>query len=500
MKHHHNIDELREALADKRGRIALSRRGFLQGAGVMAAGAAAAGMIAGCSPQTEGSSNASDPCGGEAMATTGSTAAATGNEGKTMGEVLGAGWLGEEPEIAEDEIASVQEADIIVCGAGHAGTATARRARAGAKVIVVEMQPEDTFQRARQRHRPSELFLAARSSRHSGVFGCDFMNKYQMPAPAVCSRRCSPSSPIAPARPDWFIDGALRPRDELIPSTGPLSGVQLQEGPFTSYVGTCQFGGSAGMTDAVKRSQEKAKAAGAQFVYGQAAVRLVHNEDGTEVTGVIAKDSNSGEYTQYNGRAVVLACGDIGSNSAMYNAICRENYELGEYKDCSAMSGRDGSGIAMAMRIGAKVEIASGGDMGSHAFIPLSPMEGVECLWLNKYGERYCNEAFGGPLLSGCAGAREPGDRAYLVWGNDWQEVFLNQLAGHLAPKEWDADAIANVKSYMDAAVGSAPRATTPRQIPLLRRHLGGVVRLHGYGRGREGQHPRRYREVERRP
>ena len=119
------------------------------------------------------------------------------------------------------------------------------------------------------------------------------------------------------------------------------------------------------------------------------------------------------------------------------------------------MSGRDGSGIAMAMRIGAKVEIATGGDMGSHAFIPLSPMEGVECLWLNKYGERYCNEAFGGPLLSGCAGAREPGDRAYLVWGNDWQEVFLNQLAGHLAPKEWDADAIANVKSYMDAAVGS---------------------------------------------
>ena len=184
-------------------------------------------------------------------------------------------------------------------------------------------------------------------------------------------------------------------------------------------------------------------------------MRLVHNEDGTEVTGVIAKDSNSGEYHQYNGGAVVLACGDIGSNSAMYNAICRENYELGEYADCAAMSGRDGSGIAMAMRIGAKVEIATGGDMGSHAFIPLSPMEGVECLWLNKYGERYCNEAFGGPLLSGCAGAREPGDRAYLIWGGDWNEVFLNQLAGHLAPKEWDEETIANVQATMEAAVGS---------------------------------------------
>ncbi len=166
------------------------------------------------------------------------------------------------------------------------------------------------------------------------------------------------------------------------------------------------------------------------------------------------KDAN-GEYIQYNGDAVVLACGDIGSNSAMYNAICRENYELGEYKDCAAMSGRDGSGIAMGMRIGAKVEIATGGDMGSHAFIPLSPMEGIECLWLNKYGERYCNEAFGGPLLSGCAGAREPGDRAYLIWGGDWKEVFLNQLAGHLAPKEWDAETVANMEATMEAAIGS---------------------------------------------
>lgn len=105
-------------------------------------------------------------------------------------------------------------------------------------------------------------------------------------------------------------------------------------------------------------------------------MRLVHNEDGTEVTGLIAKDSNTGEYHQYNGDAVVLACGDIGSNSAMYNAICRENYELGEYKDCAAMSGRDGSGIAMGMRIGAKVEIATGGDHGQPCLHPAVPHGG----------------------------------------------------------------------------------------------------------------------------
>lgn len=452
--HHENGGQ--EAFADLRGRIALSRRNFLTGAGVIAMGAASAGMIAGCSPQATGETAAAEGTG--AMAETGA-AAATGNQGKTMGEVLGAGWLGEEPVIADDEIASVSDADIIVCGAGHAGTAVARRAsELGKSVIVVEMQPEDTFSALGNDigHLNSSWQLDRVGIPEYSVV--DFMNEYQMYAagrtqPTLLSQFANRSGEAL----DWFIDGYTEAeKDELIPLNWPVvDGYNYKKNGFTSYVGTCQFGGSVGMTDAVKRSQDKARAAGAQFVFGQAAVRLVHNDEGTEVTGVIAKDSGSGEYHQYNGGAVVLACGDIGSNSAMYNAICRENYELGEYADCAAMSGRDGSGIAMAMRIGAKVEIATGGDMGSHAFIPLSPMEGIECLWLNKYGERYCNEAFGGPLLSGCAGAREPGDRAYLIWGADWKEVFLNQLAGHLAPKEWDDEAIANVQATMEAAVGS---------------------------------------------
>ena len=456
MKNHHESNSAADEISALRGRIALSRRHFLSGAGVLAMGAASAGMIAGCSPQAQGEAKATGN--GGSMAETGA-AAATGNQGKTMGEVLGAGWLGEEPTIAEDEIASTTDADIIVCGAGHAGTAVARRAsELGKKVIVVEMQPEDTFSALGNDigHLNSSWQLDRVGIPEYSVI--DFMNEYQMYAagraqPTLVSQFANRSGEAL----DWFIDGYTEAeKDELIPLNWPVvDGYNYKKNGFTSYVGTCQFGGSVGMTDAVKRSQDKAREAGAEFVFGQAAVRLVHNDDGTEVTGVIAKDSNSGEYHQYNGGAVVLACGDIGSNSAMYNAICRENYELGEYADCAAMSGRDGSGIAMAMRIGAKVEIATGGDMGSHAFIPLSPMEGIECLWLNKYGERYCNEAFGGPLLSGCAGAREPGDRAYLIWGGDWKEVFLNQLAGHLAPKEWDEETIANVQATMEAAVGS---------------------------------------------
>ncbi len=455
-------DAARAAFSAGRGRIDLSRRGFLAGMGALA-GAAGLGALAGCSPAAPASSagdapsaNAAAPTAANASTASGTAAAATGNEGKTMGQVLGAGWLGEEPEIAADQISETQEADIIVCGAGHAGTACARRAaELGAKVIVVEVQPEDTFSALGNDigHLNSEWQLKRVGIPEYSVV--DFMNEYQMYGagrvqPTLLSQFANRSGEAL----DWFIDGYTEAeKDELIPLNWPVvDGYNYKKGPFTSYVGTCQFGGSVGMTDAVKRSQEKAKAAGAVFNFGQQAVRLVHNEDGTEVTGVIAKKTGEDSYVQYNGRAVVLSCGDIGSNSAMYNAICRENYELGEYRDCSAMSGRDGSGIAMAMRIGAKVELGTGGDMGSHAFIPLSPMEGVESLWLNKYGKRYCNEAFGGPLLSGCAGARQPGDRAYLIWGSDWEEVFFNQLAGHLAPKEWDSETAEKIAGYFEAA------------------------------------------------
>ena len=192
--------------------------------------------------------------------------APTGNAGKTMGEVLGAGWLGEEPEIADDAIASVTDADIVVCGAGHAGTAVARRAsELGKKVVVVEMQPEDTFSALGNDigHLNSSWQVDRVGIPEYSVV--DFMNEYQMYAagraqPTLISQFANRSGEAL----DWFIDGYTeQEKDELIPLNWPVvDGYQYKKGPFTSYVGTCQFGGSVGMTDAVKRSQDKAKAAG----------------------------------------------------------------------------------------------------------------------------------------------------------------------------------------------------------------------------------------------
>ncbi|MBM6999996.1 FAD-dependent oxidoreductase [bacterium] len=455
--------EVVKKLSEMRGAIPLpasmTRRGFLAAAGVSAAAIAAAESRSAASaaegPAAGAAAGAAKSADGAGSAT-GMTF--SGNAGKTMGEVLGAGWLGEEPAIASSDIAETVDTQIVICGAGHAGTACARKAaELGAKVLVLEAQPEDGFTVLGN---DIGHLNSAWQTELMGVPHYDeteFMNEYQI----YCAGRAEPKlirdfAYRSGEAFDWFIDNFTdEEKRGIVCLNWPVAdGYDYKKGIFTSYVGTPNFGEGVSLQEALLRTQKIAQQAGAEFRFGTTAVRLVHNDDGTEVTGVIAQAAD-GSYLQVNAQAVVLACGDIGSNSQMYNAICAENYALGEYKDCMAFSGRDGSGIAMGMRIGAKCEIGTGGDMGSHASFPLGPMEGAETIWLNKYGKRYCNEAYGGPLLSGCATARQPGDIIYSIWDADWKTVLLNQIAGHLALKDWREESIDKIGSYMEAAIGS---------------------------------------------
>ena len=455
-----------EELSKIRGRIALpatmtgmTRRGFVAGASVAAASAAVATVaLADQPPAGDGPAPAAKAASATEAAAPAAGMTFSGNAGKTMGEVLGAGWLGEEPEIPADQIAETIDTQIVICGAGHAGTACARKAsELGAQVIVVDPQAEDTFSVL------GNDIGHLNSAWQTEIMGVprydevDFMNEYQI----YCAGRAQPELVSQFAHRsgeafDWFIDNfSDEEKSDIICLNWPaVEGYNYDRGIFKSYVGTPNFGGTVGLREAVIRTQDIAKENGAQFLYETTAVRLVHSDDNTEVTGVICQKAD-GSYIQINAPAVVLACGDIGSNSQMYNAICAENYALGEYSDCRAFSGRDGSGIAMAMRMGAKVEIGTGGDMGSHAVMVMGPMEAAETMWLNKYGKRFCNEAYGGPLLSGCAVARQPGSVVYSVWDSDWKTVLLNQVAGHLALKQWDEDSINKIGEYMEAAIGT---------------------------------------------
>ena len=441
-----------DKLSQLRGRIPLnpgmSRRGFVAGTAA-AAGALAASSVA----LAEEAATSQAAAGADAAA----GFSWTGNAGKTMGEVLGAGWLGEEPQIADADIAETLECDVCVCGVGQSGTAVTRRAaECGAKVIAIDKQAEDGFMVI------GSDFGHINSSWQTDFVGIPsydpqtFMNEFQI----YSANRAQPTLVSLFARRsgeafDWFIDDFTdEEKSGLVPLNWPIpDGYDYAKAPyFHSYVGTANFDScSSNMSATVLHNQQKAKDAGAQILHEHTLVRLVHNEDNTEVTGVIAQKAD-GSYVQINAKAVALCCGDAGSNSGLYNSVCFENYALGGFNDLFSFSGYDGAGIVAGLRMGAMVECGTGGDLGSQSHVPLGPMGGTETIWLSKYGKRFCNEAYGGPLLSGCAVARMPGQLVYGIWGANWKEILLSGIAGHMCQKYWDDASLADIQSYMDAA------------------------------------------------
>jgi hypothetical protein len=460
-----NKQELVEELKKVRGAIPLiDRRTFLAGLGVTAASVAGVGL-AGCSPASDSPSGTTDAGDSSAANTPVTGMAFTGNEGKTMGEVLGAGWLGEEPEIADADITETLAADIVVCGAGHSGVACARKAaEEGARVILLEKQEEDSYMvigndigHLNSKWQTEDIGIPVYDT-------AEFVNDYQI----YCAGRANwdlvrQYATRSGEAFDWFIGSTFTDEEKknICPLNWPVvDNYKLQRGYFGSYLGTANFDtnvtGTAPipLADALKRSLEAAKTAGVEARFGATLVKLIHNANNTEVTGVIAQTVD-GKYIQVDAGAVVLSCGDIGSNAPMFNAICAENYALGEYKDLTSASLSDGSGIAVALRMGAKVEIGTGGDMGDHMNMMMSILDMTETPWLNRYGRRFCNEAFGGPMLSGIAAAREPGATFYSVWDSNWQDMLLNQCAGHMTMKHWEPEHIAKIGHGIESAVGS---------------------------------------------
>ncbi len=257
-----------------RGRIPLSRRNFPGRGRRTRHGAASAGMIAGCSPAPAAESDAPARA-ARPWPRPGLPQPPRATRARPWARCPGAGWLAREPEIADDAIASVTDATSSSAG----GLRRHRRGSSrelGKKVVVVEMQPEDTFSAL-----GNDIGHLNSSWQVDRVGIPSTRRRLHERVPDVRRRRAQPTLDL-PVRqslrrgPDWFIDGYTeQEKDEPIPLNWPVvDGYQYKKGPFTSYVGTCQFGGSVGMTDAVKRSQDKAKAAGAQFVFGQAGVRL----------------------------------------------------------------------------------------------------------------------------------------------------------------------------------------------------------------------------------
>ncbi|MDR2380764.1 MAG: FAD-dependent oxidoreductase [Bifidobacteriaceae bacterium] len=397
----------------------LSRRNFIGLGGAAVAGAAAAGL-AGCSPAKSSDSSPS----------TGSGAGAKGG---------GYAWQ-TKPEPITD-IAETKDFDIVIVGAGMAGSAAAEAAsRNGAKVAVIEQMdtfsargvdngslnnswhkrngmsfPEDTATRLLyqwSQQTANYNLIKTWATRSGKVF--DYLEEMTPKHGITMIQAVSPT-----AKYGWEDN---HERWRVYPDAVSFTA----EGD----VGMMAGDGVHGMNlHLVQAFVDEATASGAEFFWENHAEQLV-GDAASGISGVIAKAAD-GSYIQYNAsKGVIMATGDIGGNPDLLEFFCPivQTADLNMYTPPGA---NKGEGLIMGMWAGA-----------AHSKSPAAPMvhqftsdtlnftltSFVMC-WLavNRNGERYGAEMPLEPYLTN-ARLNTPGSIAWSIFDSDYPKYVQAQF------------------------------------------------------------------------
>lgn len=460
----------------KNGTRSWSRRDFLKGAAAGTVSVAALGAMAGCSPQ-QTSSGASEPT---ASTEAGSydvmkelstfnrgekpdaKAPATPEEYITMkGDgVLSAGggcdplgikpadfmlnkpaWLGDAPEVTD--IADTEECDVLVIGAGNAGTTSALRCQEeGASVILAEMQTYDEYDEyaCDMACYNSKLFLDKGTPE---IDATEVFNEYMRLSRGHAHQKI-------------VRDYATRSGEMLDWLTGHIPTEYVEKYAKTSnYKGNENFNGECcgqkswpamtqwrdeetniNMWPFVIRSVHTAfEEAGGAIKWGYQGVVLV--QDGDAVTGAVFQDVD-GAYHRINAKAVVMAAGDFGGNPDMRLDLADTMRNLAwsygnDRTDASSIGGmgRDGSGIRMCLWAGGTME--GGPRAGQSCGINGVPGFAFGGAWpcFGNDGKRFMNETMVKHGSNGYLDMLPEGQLLVNVTDANWEEYLSHQGFGH---------------------------------------------------------------------
>ena len=341
-------------------------------------------------------------------------------------------WMDPPEQIPEAQITSKFSADIVIIGAGHAGTAAARAAAEnGASVIVIEQQPADkqwilgvgeighiNSQWQKKHGLPKvdlDAFLDDWQLRTGNRSNYRLIRKY--------AENCGECF-------DWFIS-PLSDEDKarIHPMlTPPSPNFAYRLNGLMSWPGSANMGVDL-QNKAVKASQRLAKEHGATFLFGTKALNLL--KEGASVSGVIAQLPD-GAYIECRAkRGVVLAAGDYSRNAQMCRDLLTEADDLVSEGDYTG-HGWDGSGIRMGIWAGGKLEPRSHAAMGGNYSFPGFDLIGsTATLRVNSHGNRYSNEGFGTHILAAASGAKQPDGMLWGVFDSNIFEEVTYQAANH---------------------------------------------------------------------
>ncbi len=412
-------------------------------------------------------------------------------------------WRTPPEKIPEELIAFSHEADVVVVGLAHAGSAAVRAAaEAGAKVIGIE---EKTAKRysvwgADYGHFNSG-FLESRGVPR--VDPIDYYNELMRRSggranPGLVMRFCQNCGSAF----DWYTDMV---EDFSSVSVAFWPGGSKFDGEMAGYKfwpGTAKFarpggfgpppGGKGGqpekpdmpggvptdgepvndgfgpvetplseMLDQVKTrpnllglckaNQQKAIDLGGEMFYGMAAVDI--EKAGDRVTGIIAKDSEGNYHRFTAAKSVILAAGGFGGNTEMVRDLLPDVAGmLTEDEPLPRSMGRSGMAIRLGLWAGGRLEAGPIAIMGGNFNTP----RGFNCvhglLWLDPRGKRFCNECFGDPVLTGFQGNQMKHGMYYNIFDSRVLEDLQWAVPAHEGFDNTDAQYIENVVVAMEKA------------------------------------------------
>ena len=352
-------------------------------------------------------------------------------------------WKDRPAPIAAGDIAAVHEKDVVVVGLGYAGTAAARAAaEAGASVAGLEMASLARFMPfGRDIGHINSRFLESRGVPR--VDPIDLYNEMMRRA----GGRANSALVMQFARSsgsafDWFTDmyGVEGLKDVHV-AFWPEGAEKFKAHPGEDYSGYHFWNGTAQFPDprgwpggptlprVVIANLQTAERAGGEFFFGTTAVQPVM--DGKRVAGVIAKMPD-GTYAEFRARrGVILAAGDFSGNREMMQDLVTDITDLlPAGQDYPKRGGRKGIGHQIGVWAGGRLEPRPLPVMGgNYVTIPGFTTFGV--LWLDRDGERFMNETFGGPEISGFAANSMPLGPRYSIFDEHIEEDLAWAVPAH---------------------------------------------------------------------
>lgn len=390
----------------------MSRRAFL---GMGAAALAGAGL-AGCAPQAGGTAE-----GG--LAGTGDAAS---------------DWLGEEPQISDDEIVETVDTEVLVCGAGTSGLfAACAAAEEGAKVVCLEKGSIGGGVRDN---------LGSLNSRLQKEAGCvidenEICNDLTRYANGYVNPRLyhiwAQNSGEAI---DWYQDRLEEAGFELFFEAANDAKPSLYKhwatGHIPSWPADAEFAGLSDVVNGKIVLGDYAKAHGVDFRFTCPLVKLVC-EDG-KVTGAIAKGSDG--YVRINASKGVIVCtGGYARNEEMLEAL--QPQTLNKYSLSIAIDGTTGDGIKACLWAGARMDEVHTAMVFDRIAIKPDEYGGAQTTgslfwmgsnpWLkvNLNGERFINESAPYDYVLNAA-LTQPHHTIVDIWDSDYA-TYMEQFDIH---------------------------------------------------------------------